>query len=272
LIVQWLAGLGRRMRWLAAVSVALMVGWGGWYSALQLGTKVEDPDKMHLDRVPRAVPPDAILFVQIEEPVATSVNTALGFYHGLNVVNVDDLWTAETKLRRLVDGSEARVAYMLSDEPRGSHQLEEVEAFDFAVEAFVGNVMPTTRGSWMQRRIASPPMVRALGWTDGDTTISGLSYEVPSQDRYLIVTSMGSHPASADLEKLKLRVEVNDGITLSFERHAGNSYLFRLPEHVGKIGKVRIRSATFVPKEIGRGMDTRRLGVDVAQIATDSGW
>jgi hypothetical protein len=57
-----------------------------------------------------------------------------------------------------------------------------------------------------------------------------------------------------------------DTINLEYIANSNNQYFFKLPKSIKKITEVSVKSATFVPKELGINVDDRKLGIDLAAI------
>lgn len=100
------------------------------------------------------------------------------------------------------------------------------------------------------------------GWTDGDGTVRLWGYRPAPEDRYL---ELRTHGLRMRHGPPPVTVAV-DGRVLPLRRVAGTSYFFALTDEVESIDRVRIRSSTFAPMQLG-GDDRRSLGIDVAAIA-----
>lgn len=104
-------------------------------------------------------------------------------------------------------------------------------------------------------------------WTDGDAVLSGFRLPVPAADHRLVVRILPAHPFRADAERLAVRVTAN-GIPLVADGADDGVLRFLLYRGVREIGRLRLASSTFVPRDLGIGGDTRRLGVPVASVST----
>jgi len=100
-------------------------------------------------------------------------------------------------------------------------------------------------------------------WTSGDGIFYEINYILNPQEHYLVLHTGGRSPYSNDIDKLKLKLYVND-TELPFVKQDGSIYTFELNKNTPIIKQIRIQSATFVPKEVAKVDDTRTLGVDVA--------
>ena len=102
-------------------------------------------------------------------------------------------------------------------------------------------------------------------WTKGDSVLKNIDYEVGSEDKSFILHTKGWGYYKNDLQKLDLRVFINN-TKLEFKKSEGNSYYFKMPKGVAKVNEIRIVSTTFNPKEMGINSDDRALGIDVDSI------
>jgi len=104
-----------------------------------------------------------------------------------------------------------------------------------------------------------------LTWTNGDSNIVDIGYDVKAEDNYLALKTFGWSPFKSDINKLGLKIATN-GSSLKFSHTKNSAYYFILDKNIKQINEIRIISPTFVPKELGINNDTRRLGIDVASI------
>lgn len=103
------------------------------------------------------------------------------------------------------------------------------------------------------------------GWTDGDALLDGFAWTVPAGGARLALVVGPEHPWGDDGGRLALDLRA-DGLPLRFAAAEGRTYLFDLPAGRPALHRLRIRSATFVPRAEGLGADDRRLGVPVAAL------
>lgn len=103
------------------------------------------------------------------------------------------------------------------------------------------------------------------GWTDGDALLDGFAWPLPAGGGRLALVVGPEHSWGDDGGRLALELFA-DGIPLRFAGAEGRAYLFDLPTGRPTIHRLRIRSATFVPRAAGLGPDDRRLGVPVAAL------
>ncbi len=103
-------------------------------------------------------------------------------------------------------------------------------------------------------------------WTNGNGQFVNLAQKVPPDCSYLVVVTAGWHPYHKKLTKLGLAVLVN-GRQLDFSHRKMGEFWFQWPADITRLDKIEIRSATFVPTEVGTSKtDTRTLGLDVLAV------
>ena len=103
-------------------------------------------------------------------------------------------------------------------------------------------------------------------WTNGDAKIEDIRLNINGEDNFLMLNTFGWHPYQNNMDKIKLHVFAN-GIQLKFSHHKDSSYYFSLNKSFKEIHEIRIVSSTFIPKELGINDDTRKLGIDIKNIA-----
>jgi hypothetical protein len=106
---------------------------------------------------------------------------------------------------------------------------------------------------------------RDFNWTNGDGFFGGLSWPVRGGKTELVLSLFKAHPFGADWSRLDVRVEVN-GVELPFLRAEGFDLHFALYENLREISTLRIRSSTFVPRELNGSTDERVLGIPVREV------
>lgn len=104
-----------------------------------------------------------------------------------------------------------------------------------------------------------------FNWTDGDAVLEGLGWRLPTGADRMQVELSPVHPDGDDPEALGLQL-IADGLDLQPLVVEPGRFVFRLPPDWRTIESLRIRSATFVPRERTGAPDDRRLGVPVLRI------
>ena len=105
-----------------------------------------------------------------------------------------------------------------------------------------------------------------FSWTLGDGVLKKIGYKLSKKDHHLALHLNSYNPYEKDLEKLQLHLYVNE-VELALVRQANLSYIFKLPKNFSFIDQIRIKSATFNPKEMGiSNTDNRTLGVSISSI------
>jgi hypothetical protein len=104
-----------------------------------------------------------------------------------------------------------------------------------------------------------------FNWTNGDAVLEGLAWRMPAGADRLLVELSPVHPDGDDPAALGLQL-IADGLDLQPLVAEPGRFVFRLPPDWRTIERLRIRSATFVPRERTGAPDDRRLGVPVLRI------
>ena len=104
-----------------------------------------------------------------------------------------------------------------------------------------------------------------FNWTNGDAVLEGLAWRMPAGADRLLVELSPVHPDGDDPAALGVRL-IADGLDLQPLVAEPGRFVFRLPPDWRTTERLRIRSATFVPRERTGAPDDRRLGVPVLRI------
>jgi hypothetical protein len=115
--------------------------------------------------------------------------------------------------------------------------------------------------SWLEKKGFHADTI----WTKGDAKVFGFEYN-PAGKAYILITTYGWNPYKENLEKLGLKLFVN-GAVADFSHVDDVKYYFKLPENIGVVTKIRIKSDTFVPEQLGINNDKRLCGIDIKTIS-----
>jgi hypothetical protein len=102
-------------------------------------------------------------------------------------------------------------------------------------------------------------------WTKGEAEIFGFELN-PSMKTYIVITTYGWNPNKENLNKLGLKLFVNQA-EADFSHTADAKYYFKIPEKINVVSNLRIKSDTFVPKLLGINDDERVCGIDIKTVS-----
>jgi len=108
-------------------------------------------------------------------------------------------------------------------------------------------------------------------WTDGKAKLDDISIRIGPQQRIVLVSMDPILPSSVPVEKLDPRLFVN-GLELSRLAIRSDRLVYGLPYGLRQIGRIEIRSATFVPRSVMTSTDSRSLGLPVRRIRFAGPW
>ena len=123
---------------------------------------------------------------------------------------------------------------------------------------------------WPNLRVHNYSGLYGKGWTNGNALFEDIGYELQPQNTKIIISRTKSVriPHSSKSE-LGLRIFIN-GIEADFDKEERElKYYFFLPNNIKSINTLKIKSNTFVPKELGFNQDTRKLGIHIHSITIE---
>jgi len=298
-LAPWLrpgAATTRRLGALAAL--ALVLAWSSYNLFAQFQGRVAEGTAEVLQRIVARVDDDDLLLVDATRFWSyDNIVPALALFYGRNVFAVhsaedvpallnDEIAAAgydeffvlsqerlQKKWLRLEERADLRYGHFehVNRVPRSFHALRHKLYLYRVVTGWPSDGLrdiPVTLRPMVLDRAVDPHLEGFHDgvWTDGDGRIVGLEREVPRSCQHLVLVTGGDNPFQQDLRQLQLEVQLN-GEALDFVHRAGEDYWFRLPAELATLREIRIRSATFVPSELGTGQtDSRRLGLSILRI------
>lgn len=104
-------------------------------------------------------------------------------------------------------------------------------------------------------------------WTNGSAQLKDIDYQLqPQNSTIAIFRNLKSKTPYSNVTELGLRVFVNN-IEAEFQQEVrGFKYIFLLPEDIKTIKTIKIRSNTFIPKQLGYSQDERNMGIKIKAI------
>ena len=228
---------------------------------------------------------DLLLLCGIDPPLQWVLRTPLSFFYDLNTCNLKEIADLQTiKGKKFIDRFDD--VFLLSKDRHRFRFLTPLKQIKYKQGEFVKaqgipkeyqynyenlNFFKVVKSDLTSNIVYPLEMKDDLTnfydgvWTDGNGIIENIQRRLKPNDRYIRINAKGLNPFIHDVKWPKPQLYIN-GIKQAFYSKSRNSFTFRISRGIRVIREIRIVSATFVPKEVGLGEDSRRLGLDVASI------
>lgn len=267
--------------------IAGMLIYFFYFTSYQLQGQEGDGSNKALSLIAEEVDENDLLLSTFTD---SEIITPLPYYYGLNLFAIPKQEVANDDLiNKFLDSFND--VFVLSNGPLSNPNLETVNMIAYKQGIFEHPVNMLPKKFFYHRltnlylyRISRhdyfTPIIRPSNfrltnfysdryWTNGNGIISEIGLKLVPESNYIVLHTLGHNPIRANLERLNLKLFINN-IELKFNKRDGNSYYFEINPAIKEINTITINSSTFTPQEFGINTDTRSLGVDVAMLKIES--